>query len=143
MDLNIDNFPVILREKLKSEEISLPEAIETEYSPIRAYRCVRRSIGENRAIDREDMRSQAELGIKPRFAGGDNNPDYYSTSFFTSLEVLYNTLKLPHPTKRCIVGNVFQEGGPCFYNRDTTHVSWWMYENVDISNFIFLEENNE
>lgn len=143
MDVNIDNFPVILREKLKNAEISLPTTIETEYLPIRAYRCIRRSIGDTRAIDREDMRSQAELRIKPRFMGGDKNPDYYSTSFFTSLEVLNNTLKLPHPAKRGIVGNVFQEGGPCLYNRDTTHVSWWMYEKVDISNFIFLERNNE
>ena len=71
MEVNIEKFPVILRESLKSRKISLPETIATEYSPIRSYRCIRRNVGETRAIDREDMRSQAELRIKPRFFGGE------------------------------------------------------------------------
>ena len=83
MDVNIEKFPLIFREKLKSGEVTLPPHIETEYSPIKVYRRVLREGDDMHAINKFDFMSYAELGKKPPrgLVGGKRTPDYYSTSF--------------------------------------------------------------
>lgn len=145
MDVNIEKFPLILREKLKSGDVTLPPHIETEYSPIKVYRRVLREGDDMHAIDRFDLMSYAELGKRPpkNLEGGVKNPDYYSTSFYSSFEALKNHFEFPHPKNKVAIGKAYCEGGPCLRNELTEHVSWWMYENVDISDFELLEGNNE
>lgn len=145
MDVNVDKFPLVLREKIKSGEVVLPSNIEIEYTPIKVYRKVLRSNDDMYDINREDFMSYAELGKKPprNLKLGVNDPDYYSTSFYSSFDALKNHFTFPHPTNKVVVGDAYCQGGPCMRNELTKHVSWWMYEDANIFSFEFLEENNE
>lgn len=145
MDVNVEKFPIVFRERLENRDVLLPKDIEIEYEPQKAYRCVYRDIGDAHIVHREDMMSYADLGKRPpkTLPGGIYNPEYYSTSFFVSLDMLKNKMAFPHPRKKAIVGYVHSAGGPCLRNELTSHLSWWMYEDADISNFEFLEENDE
>lgn len=51
-------------------------------------------------------------------------------------------MHLPRPSKKICRGYVFKEGGP--QATEDSHINWWIYENVDLSNFIIEEDfNNE
>ena len=37
-------------------------------------------------------------------------------------------------------GTVYQEGGPQCMREGSTHVSWWLFEEIDLSSFVILED---
>ncbi|MCR5118991.1 MAG: hypothetical protein K6B44_05145 [Lachnospiraceae bacterium] len=129
-----DLFPAILREKIKKGEFVFPVDTEDTYEPITGYRCYYRNDGDDTAPGRDDFRSHAELGRVLR-GNGRSKPEYYGTSLFTSRGELNNIQSLNKPDKRVAVGCIFQEGGPIKRNKSRGHVCWWLYEDVDLSSF--------
>lgn len=130
-------FPTVLREKLKNGEIELPNDVEFEYNPIHAFRAIVREQDDFSPICRKDFKSYAELGRKKlRGQSYDvSSPNYYGVSCFTNREKVELALHFPNPHKKLAEGYVYQEGGPQQRNDETRHVCWWLYENVDLSQF--------
>lgn len=131
-------FPVIFRDKLKTEEIILPDEVKFEYTPILAFRCVNRKASDTIAVSRNDFRSNAELGrtnFKGKIAHPEQLPEYYGVSFYQKREELDVRLGLPKKNRKVIKGYIQQEGGPQLQSEKSSHVCWWLYENADVSNF--------
>ena len=59
-------FPKVLRTKLLSEEIKLPDSTQFEYTKIYTYRAVERKDDDNREVTMEDFKSYFELGKTPK-----------------------------------------------------------------------------
>lgn len=136
-------FPAILRDKIKNGDLEFPDNTEFKYPQVYAYRCVKRKQTDELAINREDFKSHAELGRKNVKFGINNleqTPEYYGVSFFKNREELYIRLNLPMKNRKVASGYIYQEGGPRLENTRTTHVCWWLYENVDLSGFKIVEE---
>ena len=133
------NFPAVLQSKIRAGEFSFPENTKFTYETISAYRCIF-SQEEQRQITREDFRSYAELGKKPKRGQvfDVNKPDYYGVSLFTSKEELYVKMNLPRKGVLIALGNIYQEGGPQWTNGG--HICWWLYENADVSSFQYVTE---
>ena len=52
-------------------------------------------------------------------------------------------MKLPKPNKKIARGFIYQEGGPQLTNEVTEHITWWLYEDVDLKEFELLIEEGE
>ena len=61
-----ENFPTILKEKLRNKEIEFPSNTKFDYEKIYVYRAVSREITDFHEIDKNDFRSYFELGKKPK-----------------------------------------------------------------------------
>lgn len=136
--LFINKFPSPLKEKLLSNEIEFPPETLYEYSKFPAFRGIVRNIDDTKPLCRDDMRSYAESGKKPRGVN-ENSASYYSVSLFLNKTMLEQALKFPRPHKKIAEVIVFQEGGPQSINTSTSHVDWWLYENVDFMESKILE----
>ena len=113
-----------------------PEGTQFEYSPFIAYRSIEREDDDDSPTNREDMRTHPELGRKkPRNV---EDWDWYSTSLSTNLEDLKQRLRFPRPKSKIVVGKVMAEGGPHYIRPSTSHVSWWLFEDADVSHFEYL-----
>lgn len=145
---NYEKFPAVIREMLVAG-ISFPEGTRFSYDKFIAYRVVTRAEGDfSSLISDNDFKSYKELGKtikKKRIIGISRddtnetlNPDYYSVSFALEKEKLINQFKMPKPTKRMIQGFIHEESGPQYTNKEG-HVSWWLYEQRDISTFTYCD----
>ena len=136
-------FPMILQKKLIDGDVKFPDDINFDYEKFLAYRMVARTDNDFSDITREDMKSYAELGKKPKRVQGfdESDPDYYSASFYTNVEKLKNSLKFPRKNKKIIQGYIYQEGGPQKTVVKTTHVSWWLFSDVTVDNFTYYKED--
>lgn len=136
-----DKFPIVLKERLKRKQLCFPKDIEFFYKPIEAYRMVIRAKDDSHPFDLEDMRSYHEQGKLPRGVQkmDEANPLYYAVSLFENIEGLKQSLKFPNPKKKVAHGYVYEEGGPCLRSA-SGHISWWLFEGVDLSGFEILEE---
>lgn len=136
-----DKFPVILRGKLKNRLLRFPGNTKFVYEPIEAYRVVVRAKDDKHALDMEDMKSYYERG--KRLPGvqviDETDPLYYAVSLFESMEALKQSFNFPRPNKKMAHGYVYEEGGPCLRGV-TGHISWWLFENVDLRDFEIMEE---
>lgn len=135
-----DKFPAILKSKIYSGEFTFPPATKYIYEPFKAYRCIVRTPGDASAVNRGDMRSYPELGRRVPRGRSIDDPDWYSTSLNTSLDKLKHDMCLPKPNRKIAVGTVHQDGGPQHMKEGNTHVSWWVFEELDLSDFVFLED---
>lgn len=142
-DAIILKFPCILRDKIQKGDFNFPDGTEFEYEQFRAYRVYFRGEGEKTSINREDFRSHAELGITFRGRDISKDPKYYGTSLFCSRDELENVKALQKPEKRIANGIVFQEGGPFMPKEGSSHVTWWLFEEVDLLSFEEVGENYE
>ena len=133
--INIEKFPPLLRDKLKDGQIQFPENTQFEYMPILGYRMIMREDCNDIRVTREDFRSHAELGILVRGVRPEDIPEYYGASVYKDKKKLANIFKLPKPGKILARGHVVQAGGPQSTNEKTKHVCWWVYEDVDVSDF--------
>lgn len=140
---NYHKFPALLRAKLENGDILFPEETKFEYESIVGYRSILRETGDETPVNRNDMRSYAELGkirvgalTKPAL---EKMPIYYGISFFTSLDKMKQGYKMGSPKQRLAVGRIYMEGGPEL-TKDS-HVTWWLYESVSFESFKFYEEN--
>ena len=135
-------FPAILKNKLLNNELQFPADTKVKYETFKAYRGIEREKDDNTPINRNDMKSYAELNKKlPRAFEITNAIDYYSVSLFTDLKMLKESWKFPRPHKKIALGTVFQEGGPQLTNIETSHVSWWLYDiDIDFKDFEIIEE---
>lgn len=146
IDVELCNkFPAVLRDKLLSNEIELPDTTQFEYDNLLTYRAVERDVDDNREITLEDFKSYFELGKKPkrpRGMSGDisKNPHYYGVSSFLNREIVEQKMKFPNPKKKMAVGYVYSAGGP--QSTNDQHVCWWLYAGVDVSGFRLMEENS-
>jgi len=145
---NADKFPATLREKIKNDGFVFPAQTEVEYSPFLAYRAITRKEGDLSEVTRNDFRSKAEKKEK-KIRGkviDQTDPAYYGVSFFKDKDILkskfVNAFKFPNPCKKIAVGFIKQEGGPQLTNEESTHVCWWLFEDVDLSTFKF-DENED
>lgn len=138
-------FPAILKEKIASGEFRFPSGTEFCYTPIKAFRCVEREKDDNNIITRNDFKSYAELGRKKTRGKiiDIHRPEYYGVSLFRKKEIVENIMKFPNPHKKMAVGYVVQEYGPQLTNYETEHVCWWLYENVDLKDFIIIAEGKD
>ena len=59
-----ENFPTILKEKLRNKEIEFPSNTKFDYEKIYVYRAVSREITDFHEIDKNDFRSYFELGVR-------------------------------------------------------------------------------
>lgn len=138
-----NKFPVLLRSRLMAKEIELPEGTQFEYEKFMAFRGILREPDDNTPLNIEDMRSYYELGKKPRGMWiNANDPCLHSVSLFRSLEDVAAAFHFPKPGKKLAQGNVFAEGGPQYSSTVSSHVDWWLYENVDFSDFEIREDLN-
>lgn len=138
----ISKFPAILAQKLKSKEVIFPENTKIDFEPIKVFRAVARETEDFSEVNRDDFKSYAELGkVKTRGKKIDtSDPHYYGTSSFLKKEIVEQIMKFPNPHKKMASGFVYKEGGVEETNDFTSHVCWWLFENVDLSNFKLLEE---
>ena len=88
-----ENFPTILKEKLRNKEIEFPSNTKFDYEKIYVYRAVSREITDFHEIDKNDFRSYFELGKKPKkLVKGrslKNDAHWYGVSTFTNKEILH------------------------------------------------------
>jgi hypothetical protein len=138
LDKEIYNkFPSVLRKKLISGEIELPDTTMIDYEKLLTYRAVERKEEDNHEIDANDFKSYFELNKTPKKPRGASNlasdPHYYGVSSFLKREIVEQKMKFPNPNKKMAIGYVYKEGGP----QDTKdqHVCWWLYEGADVSGF--------
>ena len=142
---NYSKFPAILKDKIKRGEIEFPLHTKFFYEPIRAYRMVERESEDFTKVSRKDFKSYAELR-KKKIRGKNidtTKPEYYRVSLYRKQEMLENILKLPKPNKKIARGFIYQEGGPQLTNEVTEHITWWLYEDVDLKEFELLIEEGE
>lgn len=142
MDDNYDKFPAILRDKLRKGEIKFPVNVQFAYEPVIAFRGVDRSPEDFSPVTLNDMRSNAELkrtGIRGKTYNV-KDPHYYGVSFFSSVDLVKQALQFPRKNKKIVKGYIFQEGGPKHYIEETCHTCWWLYQDVDVSQFEFVGE---
>lgn len=134
-------FPVVLRDKLMKGEIELPDDAKFFYKPIKANRCIKREQDDFSPVTADDFKSYAELRRKGRRGRcyDVNSPNYYGVSCFRKKELVENLMGFPNPHKKMAVGLVFCQGGPQQTNEATEHVCWWLFENVDLSNFAVMK----
>lgn len=135
---NADKFPAILRKKIEEGQFVFPQGTEYKYDSFHAYRVYFRNENEkNRSIDREDFRSWAEEGKRyPRGKNKDLFQKYYGTSLFCNEDELCNVKSFPKPIKKIARGIVDCSGGPCLKSDKDSHITWWLYEIVDLSSFV-------
>lgn len=142
------SFPAVFRNKLLNKEISFPDGTLFQYDKFCAYRGIIRDEQDHTPLNKDDMKSYYELYLEkgkcPRGRSIDlSDPSSYSVSLFRDFEDLKNIFKFPRPRKKVAVGCIFAEGGPQKMSTSTSHVDWWLFENVDFSNFEVLENNHE
>lgn len=135
---NYEKFPVCLKEKLQSGEEKFPRGVLFEYEKFLAYRAIERKKDDFSGICMNDMRSYYELGKKPRAIVAKNDSAFYAVSLNIEVVKIKELFKFPNPNKKVVRGYVNQEGGPQHTNEEK-HVSWWLYENVDLSSFVIVE----
>ncbi|WP_313990119.1 hypothetical protein [Gemella morbillorum] len=139
-------FPKVLRTKLLSKEIKLPDSTQFEYTKIYTYRAVERKDDDNREVTMEDFKSYFELGKtpkkKPRGVAQDytKDPHYYGTSSYLKRECVEQIMRFPNPNKKIAAGYVYCEGGP--QSTNDNHVCWWLYEEANVSEFKLIKEEN-
>ena len=137
-----ENFPTILKEKLRNKEIEFPSNTKFDYEKIYVYRAVSREITDFHEIDKNDFRSYFELGKKPKkLVKGrslKNDAHWYGVSTFTNKEIIEFNMKFPNPHKKMAAGYVHCEGGP--QETKDEHVCWWLYKDVDLSSFRIMED---
>ena len=136
-----NKFPEILRMKLANHEIVFPEGTRFLYEKILAYRGVIRGKDDNTPVNRSDMQSYYAMGKIPRGVNYEANAQYYAISLFKTLDGLRESWKFPKPNKKVAQGYVHQDGGPQ-YTDSKGHISWWLYEDCDISGFVMRDDLN-
>ena len=140
-----DKFPCVFQQKLKEHSIQFPEGTEFEYKSVLAYRVIFNA-HDKTSIAREDFKSYFELGKVPgkRRPGKSNVqnylniPEYYGISLFQDKRIAYLKFRMPNPSKKIFRGYVHSLGGPK-KNGEDSHITWWLFENVDISSFTIIE----
>ena len=135
-----DKFPIVLKERLKRQQVSFSNDTEFVYKPIEAYRMVVRTKDDSHAFNLEDMKSYFELGKLPRGVQKMDETDsqYYAVSLYENIERLKQSFSFPNPRKKIAHGYVYDEGGPCLRGANG-HISWWLFEGVDLSEFEIME----
>lgn len=138
-------FPAVLKKKLIDKEIELPPETEFNYDKIYTYRAVERTKDDKREITLSDFKSYYEQGKTPKTPRGMKNdwskdPHLYGVSCFLKKEIVEQKMRFPNPKKKMASGYVYQEGGPQETNLSTQHVCWWLYEDVDVSGFVLMED---
>ena len=136
---NYLKFPDIIRKKIVCGEFSFPKGTCFSYEPIQGFRCIQRAEDDFEAVSRKDFMSYAEMNINRRRVDK-NDPHYYGVSLFLNKESVENALKFPRPNKKIAVGKVYSEVGPAEVNRETGHICWWLYDNVEIKGFSIVAE---
>lgn len=138
-----NKFPVVLRHKLINSEVVFPDKTMFSYEQFKAFRGILREPEDHTPLNVNDMKSYFEEGKKPRGSKyNENDPSIYSVSLFRRLEDFANVFKFPKPGKKVAHGYVFMEGGPQLCSETSSHVDWWLFENVDLSNFVIREDLN-
>lgn len=127
-------FPAVLREALRSGIIALPDALETEFDEIPAYRGVTiRGDGPPYPLDRSDFLSQMERKQQnPNFPADPGRWENYSCSCFTEMDELMLSFHLPRKGKRIAKGPVSKTQGACVAD-GSPHIHWFLYEGADPS----------
>lgn len=136
-------FPAVLRDKLLTGTVRLPENTLFQYKKLLAYRAVERRADDHHEVTSEDFRSYFELGKSPKKMRGTasdiaSDPHFYGVSTSLRREIVEQQMKFPNPRKKMAVGYVYQEGGP--QHTKDFHVCWWLYEGADVSGFKLIEE---
>ena len=134
----LSKFPAYIKSRIKQNIFSFPSDIQWVYTPIKAYRSVVRKSNDSHPICKSDMLSKFEMyGNSPKRARGfrwdESNPLLYGVSLFEDKNALKNVRNM-QPPNTIAVGMITQNGGPC-ERGESTHVCWWLYEDVDLSCF--------
>ncbi len=141
----LKKFPAFIKKALSDGMFNIPDEALFEYVAFEAYRCISRDNEDNTPLNMDDMKSYAEMGKKYRAAANPlNKAKFYGISLYENKQDLDNTLSLPKPGKKIAKGLIYQEGGPHLPkdpNKDS-HVTWWLYENADLSSFKIIGEKN-
>lgn len=136
---NLDKFPIFLRSKLESGEVTLPEGVEFDYEDIVAYRALARNTDDFTPLNSDDMKSYAELGKFPRGLNlTENDAKRYGVSLYTNKDCLQNLFRFPNPKKKLAKGMVCMTYGPQLTER--FHVNWWLYSNAKFDSFEICED---
>ena len=114
-----ENFPTILKEKLRNKEIEFPSNTKFDYEKI--YGKKPKKLVKGRSLK--------------------NDAHWYGVSTFTNKEIIEFNMKFPNPHKKMAAGYVHCEGGP--QETKDEHVCWWLYKDVDLSSFRIMEDKNE
>ena len=136
-----NKFPAVLRSKLIEKEIELPSETQYIYEKFYAFRAIARKTDDNTPVNIRDMLSLYELGKNPRGRILDEkDPSSYAVSLFKNYADISMCFKFPNPKKKLAHICVYAEGGPQCGRAEDSHVDWWLYENVDFSDFEIKED---
>ena len=138
-------FPAILKEKLRSSEIIWPKGTQFDYNPIEGFRCVARNKDDNNEITRNDFKSYAEENRKTTRGQiiDKSSPEYYGVSLYRKKEIVENVMRFPRHNRKIAQGLVFCEGGPQKTIEETEHITWWLYDEADLSGFVIISEGEK
>ena len=134
-------FPAVLKKRIQSGEFIFPRETEFEYEKAVVYRGINRTDCDfERCIDRSDFRSYAELGKKGSRGNpiDESNPKYYGISLYNNVQSLENALHLPRTKWKIARGDMYCQGGPRLAEDDDGHITWWLYENVEVTSFCIV-----
>jgi len=122
-------FPSVLRNALKEGKVGFPKDLETEYGSEEVYRGVKYTENKKK-ITQEDFKSQMEKGL-PGFSETDIKS--YSCSCFRDLEELHMAVHFPKKGRAVAKGIMRSEHGPRVREKGTTHIHWYLYDEIDPS----------
>ena len=143
LQIYYDKFPAVLKEKLRNGVFCFPESTEFDYEPIEAHRMVIRKERDTTPVGINDMKSCFEKGKTPRgVVINEFNPLYYAVSLYQDIDMLKLCMDFSDPRKKIARGYVNKEGGPRLIGKNT-HISWWLFDDADLSTFTIMENENE
>ncbi len=132
----LNKFPCVLKNALYSKKVTLPDNVEFKFDDFIGYRMISRKVNDDTPINKNDFLSQAELKEigKPLARGIDiNDISFYSCSLFKDSKQLQIILHLPRKNKKAIKGIIKMQNGAIRQNAETSHIDWWLYDDVNVS----------
>ena len=128
-----NKFAITLKNALISGKVRFPDSLQQEYNDVSVYRGVKYT-SQKKMIDKTDFLSYIEVHKNnPLFMVDDSNISSYSCSCFLDIEELHMQTKFPSKNKAIAKGIIRQEYGPIDINEKTSHVDWYLFDNIDPS----------
>lgn len=137
MDVNdteyYKKFPAKLKEALLSGKVKFTDTTQSDYADKTVYRGVKYT-EQKQTITIEDFLSKIELKEKrPMIVADENNISSYSCSCFEDMKEMEMQAKFPRKNCAIAKGIISKNYGPIDVNKKTTHVDFYLYDNVDPS----------
>ncbi len=128
-----NRFPTVLKNALINGTVKFPDSLQCEYEDLVVYRGV--SYSKNKTtIDKSDFLSNMERNlINPMVPVDSKNISSYSCSCYLNIDEMRMCAKFPRKNKAIAKGIIQKEFGPIDINHATSHVDWYLFDEIDPS----------